>query len=229
MSLIAVENRSSVVGPRDFYNACWALAYQLAYQYGRSQWVKLGLAPTAGVRMLDGSTPPPPGAYHMVLLDDSSEAGTLGFHENDSADIFCKTALDDGVQFSAVMSHEAMEYLVDPDVTKVRTVKHNGKLWIVEVGDPVEGNDYDVGAPEGRRVGVTVSDFAEPSWFGLDSRRPYSYRQSVKAAFKVAPGGFISVAPLADPENWTQVFGEARQAPPKDYAARRMAAGSDVS
>lgn len=218
--LISVENHSTVVDDKTFFQAVWATAYQLKYQFGRSPWVKEGICPPLSkMLMLGKGQKPPPGAWHLVLMDVSEEAGTLGFHSDEEgtkipfSDVFCKDALDAGASIGSVLSHEAMEMLVDPHVATPYVVKRKGKLVIVEVADPVQGHDYDVGEPEGRKVGVTVADFCNPAWWEIGklagvAGTPMSFRESVKRAFQLAKEGYISEAPVSNPEAWQPIFGE---------------------
>jgi hypothetical protein len=106
-----------------------------------------------------------------------------------------------------------LEMLVDPYVDKPRIAQYDGKDYIVEVGDPVQGNGYDAGN------GQIVADFVWPKWFGLAQSRPY-YDQlhRIDSAFTLAPQGYISTKPLSESE-WTQIFGEHRTGLPK-WASR---------
>lgn len=223
--LLTVENRSSVVSATDLYRAVWATAYQLKYHYGRSPWVKLGIAPPASMALLKEGTAPPPGAWNLVLLDHSEEAGTLGFHSDEEgtkvpfSDVFCKDALAGGMSVSGVLSHEALEMVVDPHVETPYVITQGTKLFIVEVCDPVQGNNYDVGAPENREVGVDVSDFCEPAWWAKDGTGPFSFRESVHGPLRLAPEGYISVATQDNPTSWQPVFGEKISELPK-WASR---------
>lgn len=215
--LITIENRSTVLSPKDVFNTVWAVNYHVAFQYGRSRWVTGRFAPAGHVAYLPPGVKPPVGAWNLILLDKSDQAGALGYHDDEKgtgipyADVFCKDAIADGSSVSAVACHEADEMLVDPDVNNVRKVLRaaTGQWYIVEVGDPVQGNDFDVGAPEGRPTGQLACDFALPAWWELEPENGngYSYRRSVTAPWAVAPQGYMSVAPANDPTNWGQIFG----------------------
>ena len=133
--------------------------------------------------------------------------------------VFAKTSQEDGASLSEDMSHEALEACVDPRPMKEpRTVTNTAKQQtvIVEVGDPVQECGYEV-------AGQTVADFALPAWFGYEQHAnptQMSFRSSVKEPFELAPGGYISVAPASEPENWSQIFGSA----PADQAPARTVA-----
>jgi hypothetical protein len=135
--------------------------------------------------------------------------------------VFVETAREDGVDPAEVLSHEALEMIVDPDVetsSQVRKVlKKDTKEWyIVELGDPVEGRGYDVGAPEGHVTGIIVADFVYPLWFKLGQTRPstsFCEEHILSPAlkpFELASTGYQIVAPEDEPDNWTDIFGEGR-------------------
>lgn len=226
--LITIEDQTSegTLTPKELFNLSWSLGYQASFHYNRSPWVEHNYAPAAHVAQLPAGAKPPEGAWNLILQDNSSEAGTLGYHEDEAgtqipvAYAFVLTAREDGVDPAEVASHEMLEMLVDPNVTnesEVRKVLNpTAKEWvIVEVGDPVEGCGYDIGAPENRPCGVVVADFALPAWWRMPQTRPdLSFRDSVKAPFELAKGGYISVMPEAGGE-WSQVYGESRNEAPK--------------
>jgi hypothetical protein len=214
--LITVENRSKELSPTDLFNLVWAVNYQVLFHYGRSAWVTAGLAPHGHVLSLPDGVPPPAGAWNLILMDHSDQQGALGYHQDQDgtgipyAEVFVVDAVTDGSTPSAVASHEALEMLVDPNVEQVRTQVRadTQQIYIVEVCDAVQGNDYDVGAPEGRTTGTNVADFCLPSWWELDSAAaPYSFRSSIAGPWQLAPQGYISVAPEGNPSAWSQIYG----------------------
>jgi hypothetical protein len=167
-----------------------------------------------------------------------SKAGPSGAHaargkaaggETPLSKVFCKTAKQDNVPITEVASHEMCEMAVDPwvvDEAQIRKyLDSSSKQWYLgEVGDPVQDRAYDVGAPESRPAGVPealVSDFAYPSWWGQPQTRPFTsaaaeFKQAANLApFALAPGGYMSVAPEAKPEEWTQIYGTNRAAAEK--------------
>jgi hypothetical protein len=229
--LITVENQTkeSPLSAAELRDIAWGLNYQALYHYGRSPWVEHGYAPPAYVTLLPEGAAPPAGAWNLILLDTSTQAGALGFHEDETnteipfSDVFVGTARENNTDPCEVASHEMLEMLVDPNVNEVRKVlnKEKGEYFIVEVADPVQGCGYDVGAPEGRHTGVTVADFVFPAWFGMTQTRPdLSFRDSVQEAFELAPEGYISVAPEKEPEKWSQVFGKTSSKVLPSWASR---------
>jgi hypothetical protein len=120
--------------------------------------------------------------------------------------VFAQTTKEDNASLAEVCSHEMLEAAVDPIPMKAPRTAANAaqrRIYIVEVGDPVQECGYDVS-------GQTVADFALPAWFGMpQSEHPdqMSFRSSVAEAFKLAPGGYISWASEDEPSNWKQEQG----------------------
>jgi hypothetical protein len=237
VQLITVQDHTSsgTLTEAEFNDLVEGLALQAENDYNTSPWVTGGLATAIEVHALKRKAKPPKDAWHIELLDTSDQEGALGYHDDEAfkrgtpgtkpekasthssrglsaatltplSKVFVKTAREDGADPAEVASHEMLEMTVDPNVVgQPRTVLHRAKkqVVIVEVGDPVQGCGYKSG-------NVTVADFAEPAWFGYPqegSPKQFSYCSSVDHAFKLAPQGYISVAPEGEPENWSQVFG----------------------
>jgi hypothetical protein len=229
------------------FNAVWSLDYQALYHYNRSPWVEHGYCePCAGVHVLPNGVPAPAGAWTIELLATSDQEGALGYHEdfgsrpssphstrgldaNETplAKVFLQTSAEANVAWTEVASHEMLEMLVDPyvvDETRIRKyLNAEAKQWyIAEVGDPVQEQGYDIGAPEGRTTSVVVSNFAYPGWWAQEQRRTAtSFCSDGESwhelppdpnlrAFELASGGYMSVAPEAEPSNWSQIYGSAK-------------------
>lgn len=237
MTQITVQNLSTVIADEEAQAITAALNVQASRDFNGSQWVEQHLAePIGSVTFIPKGAQVPAGSWHLEILDTSDQPGALGYHEeqafNNQADtgqlakasgrssrglradapelplmkVFAKTSQEDGASLSEVCSHELLEAAVDPrPMREPRTVVNEAKQQkvIVEVGDPVQECGYQID-------GVTVADFAEPAWFGYPGAR-MSFRESVKQAFELAPGGYISVCPVGT-ENWEQVFGNAQAA-----------------
>jgi hypothetical protein len=217
---------------RDYGGSCWVtqdLAAPATVKFiGKGETIP---ADTWHVELLDTSDQPGALGYHedvafdnKVNGEETSDAGPTQRPRKASthssrglradapeiplAKVFVKTAKEDGAAAGEVASHEILEMLVDPQVMKTpRTVTDSAseKIYIVEVGDPVQECGYMIGE-------VEVADFALPAWFGLPQHAnptQMSFRSSVTGQFELAPGGYISLAPVSDPESWTQIFGSA--------------------
>lgn len=148
-----------------------------------------GRAPVR-VQFLDDATHAPAGAWVMSVLDDSDQAGALGYHSEDAAGriyarVFVAPCLEYGVEPSTTLSHEIVETYCDPDVDRwVDTGR--GYSVPYEACDPVEGNSYLID-------GVYVSDFVTPAWYDtrVVGRTHWLDNGAVSGAFELAPGGYV--------------------------------------
>lgn len=147
----------------------------------------------------------------IVVLDDSDQAGALGYHSTDPAGrpyarVFARDSISgltgvgpstlNGVQESwlvlecvaQVISHEAIEALIDPDANDWAD-EGNGSEICLEGADPVESSSYIVQAPDGRSV--TLSDYVLPAWFNPGATEgPYDRLGQVTGPFQLAVGGY---------------------------------------
>lgn len=210
-------------GTRDYNPSCW-VTQGLAVAVGSVEFVEKGAALPPGswhIELLDTSDQPGALGYHedQAFKKDTPEGKPEKASTHSSrglradapelplAKVFCKTSKEDGVDPGEVASHEMLEALVDPQVVKnVRTVTKpsEGRIYIVEVGDPVQSTGYLIGS-------VTVANFALPAYFGLEQKvnpKQYDFRAILKGQVPaMTPGGYLSYAPEGEPENWKQEMG----------------------
>lgn len=227
-------------------NIWWSLRYQALFHFNRCPWVTDGYCPAVkDVLLVPKDEPLPAGSWHIELLDTSDQPGALGYHDDQAFDahsqglrktserssrglaakaltplskVFVKTATADRVPPSEVASHEMLEMLVDPRVTREADIRkylnpRTRQWWIAEVGDPCQDEGYEVGQPEGRRTGPdsVVSNFAFPALWGQHQHAAgFDFLGRRPSAFSLSPGGYMSVAPESDPTNWSQIYGGAR-------------------
>lgn len=217
MRLITVEDKTSkgTFKPTELNDSVQALKLQTV-DFNTSPWVEHGYCEPIRVESL-GVSAPPIGAWNLILLDDTSVKGALGFHEDtEGSNIpvsYCtvKEAREDDVAPSEVASHELLEMAVNPFVSAesdLRVVNHNNKDWIVEVCDPLEGCGYKVSN------GVEVSNFVWPKWFGLEQTRTGLSQVTgyVFSPFQLPDTGYISTKEPG--KEWQQVFGYKRTSLP---------------
>lgn len=142
------------------------------------------------VQFLSAVSHAPKGSWVIAVLDDSDQAGALGWHTEDDAGrvfgrVFARPCLDYGVPVSSTLSHEVVETYCDPDVDRWADT---GKGYSVayEACDPVEGDSYLID-------NVAVSDFVTPAWYmrkpPVDAR--LSYCDNVAEPFTLAAGGYM--------------------------------------
>lgn len=142
------------------------------------------------VYYLKGMTPLPTD-WVIAILDDSDQAGALGYHDLTAqgmplAKVFAKSDIAFGSSWSITISHELLEMLADPDINLA--AEGEDGFYAYEVCDAVEddGLGYEID-------GVKVSDFVLPAWFSPQAQGPFSFKASVSMAFALAEGGYISV------------------------------------
>jgi len=219
----AITAALNVQATRDYNGSPWANG-------GHAQ-------PAGKVEFVAKDAPVPDGTWHIELLDTSTQEGALGFHEDEPfkqgtpsgrlekasensqrgrrkgapelplAKIFCKTTQEATEQPSEVASHEMLEMLVDPQVVpkpKTKTDEETQRIYPLEVCDPVQQSGSEI-------EGVLVSNFVLPAYFKLpQASNPTQYDWYKVLSSPVpamTPGGYLSFAPVSQPNNWQQEFG----------------------
>jgi hypothetical protein len=164
----------------------------------------------AKLTFLPNNPAPPPGTWWLSILDDSDQAGALGYHDltPDSLPIgkvFAATDLKYGTNWSVTASHELLEMLADPNINLTVFVQSNestGILYAYEVCDACETDElsYSIG-------NVKVSDFVFPSWFeGFRATGSTQFDQTnqIKNPLELLPGGYIGVFNVNSGSGWQQ-------------------------
>ena len=193
---IAVENKSTVLTDPQVQAAIPALQQQVSYHF-KPYWnegARLVFVPAGSV--------PPIGSWVLSILDDSDQAGALGYHDvtKDNTPllkVFAKTDQENGLSWTVTASHEILEAIADPWISSAWQTS-NTEFYAVEVGDPVEADQlgYEIG-------NVLVSDFILPGWFvpGLKVLK-YDYAGHLSGPLQVASGGYVSI--FVSGTGWTQ-------------------------
>jgi len=200
--VIHLINQSTVVSAADFAAAAAALQRQVNEHFA-PLWSGLGC------ELVIDSAPPgqpvTPTVETIFVLDNSDQAGALGYHTLTQGDLpvgfcFAKTSLADNSPWQVTLSHELLEQLADPYVqTAVVVASFKGKpaALAYETGDPVEADSYQID-------GVAVSNFVTPAWF-QDSAPPgtkLDYLGKLTAPLTLTPGGYVAYT--TDLTNWQQ-------------------------
>lgn len=170
----------------------------------------------------------PAGSLPIVLLDDSDQAGALGWHTEERGKlfgrVFARPTLEDGGSVlgtadnaNAVivtLSHEVAEAFVDPycnawwDGPTIR----EGNQYAAEIADPVEADAYSIELST--RSGSTkgyVSNFIWPSWGdhqALPAAR-FDQMRRLRQPFSMTRGGYMVVRSVVGAER--QVFAETSE------------------
>ncbi|MET8629538.1 hypothetical protein ABZW30_38375 [Kitasatospora sp. NPDC004669] len=155
-------------------------------------------------------------AWWLVLLDNSDQAGALGYHDVTSnfmplGKVFAGTDKQFGQLWTVTASHELLEMLGDPEINTVifdQPTATTGVLYAQELCDTCEADDFAYPID-----GVQVSDFVFPAWFqpnrtAADSQ--YDYGRHIKNPLELLPGGYIGVFDVTAGIGWTQKTADER-------------------
>lgn len=207
---ISISNESTVLTDDQVSNVVPALQTQVTRDFAPVWGVD------ADLDFVPKGQPAPTGHWWLVVLDNSDQAGALGYHDMTSeglplGKVFAGTDKAFGAQWTVTASHELLEMLVDPAINLTALTmtpfdfNHNvvGRLYAYEVCDPCEadGDGYQID-------GVLVSDFVFPAWF--ESFRPISSTQFDQQSkminpFQLLPGGYAGVYDMTSGTGWQQI------------------------
>jgi len=168
----------------------------------------------ATIQFVAKGTAVDPTHWQMAILDDSDQAGALGYHDITAsgqplAKVFAKSDVQYNMSWSVTISHELLEMLTDPFIDyTVLTVDDRGDCvnYALEVCDACEDDQF------AYKIGdVLVSDFVLPSWF--ESFRapgsvPFDFKQHISSPFALISGGYIGILKSNSGTGWTQVTAE---------------------
>lgn len=218
--LIGIVNLSSNVSNDDVKKMVVAiqeqLKYDVAHAWNRDYWFVIFYSDP---KLMS------PRAYPIVIVDNDSTPGALGWHAEQGGKAYGKVMTDpvlqnggvalydpknpQNVSVASVLSHEVIETFVDPfinvwvDGPKIR----QGSCYAMEACDPVESNSY-INTSAG--VPVSVSNFVNRSYFIPDvpAGTKLDHLGVLTAPFSLAPGGYMVVR--EQPGTEAQVFGAIR-------------------
>jgi hypothetical protein len=163
--------------------------YQHVAPFAQSSGVRVfALSSIEGLPQVEGASP-------LVIYDDPDQAGALGWHTYNAPSgqihgtAFVKPILENGGtlfeganSISAVLSHEAIEAVMDPYVNLFAMLPDMTTMEPIEACDRVQGDSYDIG-------GIAVSNFLGPRAF-RDGPGPYDWLGKLKDPWDIAPGGY---------------------------------------
>lgn len=203
-TIAIVNTPSSGVANTEVQAMVAAMRHQLVNDFGPA-W-RTG----AHLRFVPSTSKAPAGAWVIALLDNSDQAGALGYHDLTPdgyplGKVFAGTDRQYGETISVTLNHELLEMLADPYINQC-VQADDGAFYALEVCDAVEADafGYEVG-------GVLLSNFVTPAWFGHGGGR-LDHLGQLSQPFQLAPGGYISVFDPANGQGWTQVSGGERTA-----------------
>jgi len=223
---ISIINESKLTATAEVQAAVAALQRQVSEHFAPAWGVD------ATLTFVAPGTKPAAGSWWLVILDDSDQAGALGYHDlTDEAmplgKVFVKTARDSGVKWTITASHELIELLADPaiNLTVCATENNHLVLYAYEICDPCQADQFGYAID-----GVAVSDFLFPSWFETFHRSgvvPLDYCGRISAPFAIMPGGYANVLDTGEPAGaWTQKTGPAAMIAGARFIERPAVVGS---
>lgn len=209
---IAIVNETTVLADGDVPAVVNALQRQV-HEHFAALW---GI--DADLTFVPKGSTPSKGAWWLVLLDNSDQAGALGYHDLTSegmpmGKVFVKTDMDYQQQWSVTASHELLEMLGDPDVNLtafVQPAATKGTLYAYEVCDACEADELGYSID-----GVQVSDFVYPSWFESfwqPGATQFDFRGHINQPLQILQGGYISAFDVMKGTGWHQLQPNADRA-----------------
>lgn len=210
MRALQFVNKSTVLSDDDLAKIVAALQVQVSRDFAPIWDVdaKLSVVP-------HGQAPAPKTAT-MYILDDSDQAGALGYHD-ETADgyplgkVFARTDKTYGSSISVTISHEVLELLADPYIDRTVEIssgnsRHTGYLYALEVCDACEDDSL------GYQInGVQVSDFVTPFFFSPHppAGAKLDFCGHISKPFQILKGGYLGVMKLTEAaKGWTQITAE---------------------
>jgi hypothetical protein len=207
---ISIINASTVLSDKDVHPVVQALQHQVTNDF-RPAW-----GVDAELKFIPEGHTPPAGTWWLTLLDDSDQAGALGYHDLTPdglpiGKVFAGTDLKFGSSWSVTASHELLEMLGDPNINLTVLVQTNdtaGTLYAYEVCDACEDDSlgYNIGS-------VLVSDFVFPSWFEnfrAQGSTQFDQQEAIDAPLKLVAGGYIGAFDISAGSGWHQVTAQTR-------------------
>jgi hypothetical protein len=202
---VSVINASTVLTDSDVQAMVPALQTQVHRDFAPAWGVD------ADLTFVGSGATPPSGTWWLSILDNSDQAGALGYHDLTPdglplGKVFAGSDLQLGFKWTVTASHELLEMLGDPDIDLtvfVQPDNTSGTLYAYEVCDACEadGFGYDID-------GITVSDFVFPAWFE-SFRQPdstqFDFQKQIQRPLQLLAGGYIGVFDLTSGTGWHQV------------------------
>lgn len=176
-----------------------ALQSQVQEHFGLAPPYGWGLS--ASVRLARSEKDILPGEWILGLYRHPDQPGALGYHDRTGATplmkIFPQLDMQDGTPWSTTASHEILETLLDPELSRCVQAP-SGHFWALEVCDFVESESYKID-------GIDVSNFSLPAAFEppamVTTATRFDWMGTSTAAFQIKPGGYGS---YWDGRKWTQ-------------------------
>jgi hypothetical protein len=205
---ISVINESTVLTDNDVSTVVIALQQQVTNDF-RPIW-----GTDAELKIIPQGTPAPAGTWWLAVLDDSDQAGALGYHDLTPdglpmGKVFAASDLKAGTSWSVTASHELLEMLADPNINLtafLQDANTTGTLYAYEVCDACEDDSF------GYQINnVLVSDFVYPAWFEtfrVKGSTQFDRMNQIQNPLQLLTGGYIGVFDISAGSGWQQQTAE---------------------
>jgi hypothetical protein len=201
---ISVINESTVLTDSEIIPVVAALQKQVTTDF-RPAW-----GTDAELTAVPRGTQVPTGSWWLVILDDSDQAGALGYHDLTSdglplGKVFAASDLKSGTSWTVTASHELLEMLADPDIDLtvfVQNDKTTGTLYAYEVCDACEDDSLGYSIDN-----VLLSDFVYPAWFETFRQQgssQFDRMNHIQNPLQLLKGGYIGVFNVTAGSGWQQ-------------------------
>jgi hypothetical protein len=216
MPTIAVINQSNDVDDADL--AVWVNAIQ--HQLLEDVAFFWREAADANLLSVPRGQRPPQATWQVVVTENTDIANDLGYHDLTAfslplAKVFTETTRNDGQTVSRVLSHEILEMVVDPFISRKQTI--DATTYLVEVGDPVHLDNMGY-----NKTGVLVSNFVTPDYYRYTSGNRYDFRELLQAPCPALLSGGALCIVVGN----TLQLRVAPDSTPAEFAAMRIHQGS---
>jgi hypothetical protein len=208
---IAILNKSTVLADTDVQPVVGPLQTQVHRDFAPVWGVD------ADLTFYPKGQSPPAGLWQILILDDSDQAGDLGYHDltDDGfpqGKVFARTDINSNSAWTVTASHEVLEMLADPDINLYALWRSGNEFsfYSYEVCDPCHLDDY------GYKIeGTLMSDFVYPAWFeywrGKDTTQ-FDHCKLIHEPFEILPKALIYIYEISYNNGWMQQWGPATQA-----------------
>jgi len=202
MLSLSFQNQSTVVSDADLQAFIQDFQSQISNEF----------AQTWGV---DATVDSGGGGWPITILDypgPNDPQGALGYHDLDQnftpyGVAFARLALDSGISWTSVASHEGLEILADPLIDSTVFIDTSGGYGLTgiliaqEVCDAPERLTY-----PGAINGTEISDFVFPGWYIPGYPGQVDQLGQVPGPLLLLSGGYVSYDQVLQATGWQQAF-----------------------
>ncbi len=170
MPVIAIVNQSNDVDDADLARWVNAIQRQLLEDMA-SFWDE---AREINLQSVPRGHQPPHATWQIVITENTDVAKDLGYHDLTNfslplGKVFTETTRANGQTVSRVLSHEILEMVVDPFISRKQPI--GDTTYLVEACDPVHLDKWGY-----EKLGVLVSNFVGPDYYRFTGGNRYDFR-----------------------------------------------------